>query len=265
MYLILYLKAIFLGIIEGLTEFLPVSSTGHLIVLSDILEFNTIPNKTFEIIIQLGAILAVCFLYREKIYKLLLTYLTDTSSQKFIFNIFFAFLPAVIFGVAFHGFIKEYLFSPSLVASMLMLGGFLMIYIEKIKRDPKFHAIEEIPIMTAVKIGFFQVIAMIPGTSRSGATILGAMLLNTSRKTAAEFSFFLAIPTIFSAVIYDSYKNYHLMNFDDVSLILCGFAAAFISSLLVVAKLIAFISKHGFIPFAIYRIIIGVIIFIYVI
>lgn len=250
-------QAIFLGIIEGLTEFIPVSSTGHLILLVDIIGFKAPPGKTFEIIIQLGAILAICWLYRKKIFQVVMGLPNSRPEQLFALNIVIAFLPAAVLGVMFHGFIKRVLFQPHVVAISLIIGGIIILIIEKCVIKAKCHSIEAIKPKTALAIGFAQSIAMIPGVSRSGATIMGSILLGVDRKAATEFSFFLAIPTMFGATVYDIYKNYDVLSFDSAGLIAAGFVSAFIAAMLVVKRLIDFISTHGFAPFAWYRIVIG--------
>jgi undecaprenyl-diphosphatase len=256
---IIYLKAILLGILEGLTEFLPVSSTGHLIVASNLLNFNEIPGKTFEIIIQLGAILAVCFLYRKKLFHTVL-HLKEKKSQNFTINILAAFLPAAILGALLHDFIKSALFSPLIVAISLIIGGIIMIIVERLNIKEETQEIEDISAITAVKIGLFQAIAMIPGVSRSGSTIIGGMILKLPRKVATEFSFFLAIPTMLGATVFDIYKNHEALSFDHGLVIMTGFIAAFLSALLIIKPFVLFISKNGFTVFGYYRIIVGALI-----
>lgn len=255
---ILFLQAIFLGVVEGLTEFLPVSSTGHLILLVDLLKFHAPKGKVFEITIQLGAILAVCWLYRAKLWRVATTLHREKSSQRFTLNLLAAFLPAAVVGVAAHGLIKEHLFSPFVVSVMLIIGGIAILLIEKFRPAPQIHTVEEISWKLALKIGLFQCLAMIPGTSRSGATIMGSLLLGLDRKAAAEFSFFLAIPTMFAATFYDLFKNRHDLALDNIIVIAAGFIAAFITALAVVKAAIALIGKHGFTPFAYYRIGLGI-------
>jgi undecaprenyl-diphosphatase len=256
--IITILQAVLLGVVEGLTEFIPVSSTGHLILLIDILGFKGPPGKTFEIIIQLGAIFAVCWLYRHKIINIVLGLPKDRNAQNFTLNILLAFLPAAVLGVLFHGFIKNVLFSPYVVSVSLIIGGIIILIIERKKHRAKHNSIEELPQRTALYIGFAQAIAMIPGVSRSGATIMGSMLLGVDRKVATEFSFFLAIPTMFGATAYDIYKNHEAMSLDNAGIIAIGFIAAFFAALLVVKSLIAFVSNNGFTYFAYYRIALGI-------
>lgn len=257
MELITYFQALLLGIVEGLTEFIPVSSTGHLILLVDILGFEGPKGKVFEIVIQLGAILAICFVYWQKLLHVTLTLPTDKTSQIFARNIIIAFLPAAIIGVFAHSFIKEVLFSPLVVSVTLIIGGIAILFIEKYRPKAIHHDIDKMTWKLALSIGLCQCLAMIPGTSRSGATIMGALLLRTDRKVATEFSFFLAIPTMLGATVYDVYKNYEYLSFDNIAIIAIGFISAFLAALLVVRSLIAFISTHGFTPFAWYRIALG--------
>ncbi|MDG1287958.1 MAG: undecaprenyl-diphosphate phosphatase [Rickettsiales bacterium] len=253
-------QALFLGIVEGITEFLPISSTGHLILLVDLLQFSGPPGRVFEIVIQLGAILAICWIYRAKLFGAVLNAPKDTSARRFISNIVIAFLPAAVIGVFAHGFIKEVLFSPLVVAIMLVVGGLFILLVEKvIKPQPRTQTVDEMDWKLALKIGFCQVLAMIPGTSRSGATIMGGLLMGLERKAATEFSFFLAIPTMFGATVYDAYKNWEHMTVENMEVIAIGFVAAFISALWVVRWLINFLSNHGYTPFAYYRIVIGTI------
>ena len=255
--IITYLQAAFLGIIEGLTEFLPISSTGHLILLVDLLGFKAPPGKVFEIVIQLGAILAVCIAYWQKLLHVVVTLHKSKESQHFVKALLLAFLPAMVLGALLHDFIKSTLFSPYVVSVSLIVGGIVILIIERMKLKPKYHKIEKMPYLVPLYIGLAQSVAMIPGVSRSGATIMGALLCKVERKTAAEFSFFLAIPTMFAATVFDLYKNRDLLDTHDAGLIAIGFLAAFLTALLVVKTLIAFIGKHGFAPFAYYRIVLG--------
>lgn len=253
------LEAVLLGLVEGLTEFIPVSSTGHLILLVDLLSFQGPPGKVFEIVIQLGAICAVCWLYRRRFTDALLGAGTDPEARAFIRNIVVAFLPAMVLGASLHGFIKTVLFSPWVVSTTLVLGGVAIIAIEHHLRDRQFahHAVERFSVPLSLKIGLCQTVAMIPGVSRSGATIMGALLLGVNRKAATEFSFFLAVPTMLGATVYDIYKNWSLLTMDGYQVIAIGFVAAFLAAMVVVRSVIAFISRHGFVPFAWYRIAVG--------
>jgi undecaprenyl-diphosphatase len=257
---LLILKVITLGIVEGLTEYLPVSSTGHLIIIGDKLKFDEIPDKIFETSIQFGAILAVIILYRVRIKNIILNFYKDSPEQKITINLILAFMPAAIIGLLLHGFIKEYLFTVKIVALSLILGGIIMIIIDKLNIQRETKKLENISLKQALSIGFFQCIAMIPGVSRSGATIVGGVLIGLTRKNAAEFSFFLAIPTIFAASVYDIVKHYHLLTLEHLNLILIGFVTSFISAFIVVSRFIGIIQRYGFMPFGIYRVILGCII-----
>lgn len=254
-----YFDAALLGAIEGITEFLPVSSTGHLILAADMLGFE---DKTFEVVIQLGAILAICVLYFQKLFGVARGILVgDKQALRFTIAVLIAFFPAVLLGLLFHDFIKEVLFSPLVVAISLIVGGFVMLAAELLyKRPPVVHAVEDISPLLAVKIGLAQCVAMIPGVSRSGATIIGALLMGVDRKTAAEFSFFLAIPTMFGASALDLWKGRDALTSGGLTGIAIGFVVAFIVALIVVKWFIGFISKHNFVPFAIYRIVFGAVI-----
>ncbi len=252
-----FVQAILLGIVEGLTEFLPVSSTGHLILLVDLLGFQGPPGKTFEIVIQLGAIFAVCVLYWRRLWAAATGMWSDPIQRAFVRNILIAFLPAMVVGAVAYSAIKLLLGSPMVVAVALVVGGVAILVIETMNKTPRHHAVEQLPALLALKIGIFQVISMIPGVSRSGATIMGSLLVGVERKTAAEFSFFLAIPTMLGATVYSLYKNWAVLDFSSAQLIAGGFIAAFLTALVVVRAAIGFISRHGFKPFAWYRIVIG--------
>lgn len=258
--LLLLLKALILGIIEGLTEFLPISSTGHLIIAGDLLNFNDARASVFKIAIQFGAILAVCNIYRERIVKVVTGLGRDPDANRLTINIICAFLPAMVLGVLFHSTIKEVLFNAVVVASALIIGGIIIIIAERHEKEARVHSMEEMSWKDALKVGFAQAMAMIPGTSRSGATIIGGMLFGLSRQTATQFSFFLAIPTMFAATVYDLYKNRELLSIDDLPLFAVGFIAAFIAALLTVRALLAFVTRHSFVPFAYYRIIFGLLV-----
>ena len=249
--------AVVLGLVEGMAEFIPVSSTGHLLLAGEVFGFSGPPGHTFEIAIQLGAILAVCVAYRERVAGTLLGAFSDRRARNFAAIIMLATLPAMAVGALAHGFIKDVLFSPLVVAVMLILGGVAMLLIEKRLPAPRVAEVDDITPGLALKIGLCQCVAMIPGVSRSGATIMGALLLGTSRKAAAEFSFFLAIPTMAAATAYDLWKNRAHLAGDDMLLILVGFLAAFLSALAVVRWVVAFVSRRGFAPFAWYRIVVG--------
>jgi len=254
-----WLNAIIMGIVEGITEFLPVSSTGHLLLMNEILSFKGPEGNVFEIVIQFGAILAVVAVYFERLWKVTIELPTSAKARKFVMAVSVAFLPAMFIGFFAHDFIKSVLFNPTIVAISLIIGGFAILLIEKKAPKPNIHEVENMSLKTALIIGFAQCLAMIPGVSRSGATIMGALLIKVDRKVAAEFSFFLAIPTMAAATVYDLYKNWEHLTLDDGALIAVGFVVAFFSALIVVRSFVSFISKHGFAPFAWYRIAIGAI------
>lgn len=261
-------KATFLGIVEGLTEFLPVSSTAHLILSSYLINFQSIQNNIFEIVIQLGAILAICVIYRQRIFEVIVG-LNTKKQQKFTLNLILAFLPAALIGVSFHKAVKEYLFSNLVIAIALISGGIVMIIIDRKPRELRFklkvESIDHIKPLTALYIGFAQCFSMIPGVSRSGATIIGGMIFRLDRRTAAEFSFFLAIPTIMAASFFDLLSNLHHISKSNAALILAGTISAFLSAILVINWFIKYVSKNNFIPFGIYRIILGILILLFAI
>lgn len=251
------LDAVLLGIVEGLTEFIPVSSTGHLILLVDMLSFAGPPGKVFEVVIQLGAILAVCVVYFSRLWGVASSLHRVPESRRFAGVVVIAFLPAAVIGASLHGFIKGVLFDPTVVCVALIVGGAIILVVDRVLPAPRHDRIEGFSPLLALKIGLFQCIAMIPGVSRSGATIIGAMLMGVERKTAAEFSFFLAIPTMLGAAVYDLYKNRDLLTTEGSLLIGVGFVAAFLAAVVVVRALIAFIGRHGVAPFGWYRIALG--------
>jgi undecaprenyl-diphosphatase len=257
---LLVLKALILGIVEGLTEFLPVSSTGHLILVGDLLNFNDEKGKVFTILIQLGAILAVCWEYRARIGDVLRKIGSSEDANRFVLNLFVAFLPAAILGLLFIKTIKHYLFHPVPVALALIIGGFLILWAERRKHVIDVERVEDMDWKHALKIGLMQCLALIPGTSRSGATIIGGLFFGLSRKAATEFSFFLAIPIMFAATFYDVYKHREILQFNDMGVFLVGFVASFVSALIAVRGLLRFVSHHDFTIFAWYRIGFGAIV-----
>lgn len=257
MFDITHLQALLLGIVEGLTEFIPVSSTGHLILLVDLLGFQGPPGKVFEIAIQLGAILAICLVYWRRLFDTLAGLGRDDRANRFTMNVLFGFLPALVIGFFAHGFIKSVLFSPWVVSVSLVLGGFAILAIERYAGEGEVASVDDFRFRLSLKIGFIQCLAMIPGVSRSGATIMGARLLGVRREAATEFSFFLAVPTMAAATVYDLYKNWSNLSLEGLGVIALGFVAAFLCALLVVRFVIAFINRHGFVPFAYYRILLG--------
>lgn len=253
------IKAVVLGIVEGLTEFIPVSSTAHLIITSYLIDFNSIKNNLFEIVIQFGAILAVCVVYRKRIFEIIFN-LQQKKQQKFSINLALAFLPAAILGVLFHNIIKEFLFSNLVISCSLIVGGIIMIIVDSRPRKSEIEDLDKITPLKALCIGFFQSLAMIPGVSRSGATIIGGLLLKLNRRVATDFSFFLAIPTIFAASFYDLLKNLDELNTANIELILVGIVSSFISAILVIKWFLNYVSKNNFVIFGIYRIIAGILV-----
>ena len=256
----LLISALILGLVEGLTEFLPVSSTGHLILAGQLLGFNDDKGKVFEIVIQFAAILAVVWEYRSRLFHALFTVTKEPKSKQLAVNLIVAFLPSAVLGFLFLKQIKHYLFNPFVVASAFIVGGLLILWAERREHTIKAETIDDMTWKDALKVGFAQALAMIPGTSRSGATIIGGLFFGLSRMAAAEFSFFLAIPTMFAATLYDVYKNRDLFSADDISLFAVGSAVSFISAFLAVRGLIRFISKHDFTVFAWYRIAFGILV-----
>ena len=258
------LVALILGIVEGLTEFLPVSSTGHLIVAGSLLGYTGEQAKVFEIVIQAGAILAVCWEYRARLVAAVVGLPTRPEAQRFVFNLLLAFLPAAILGLLFSKLIKRHLFAPVPVALAFVVGALVILWAERRQRvAPSTIRIDSVDAMRwpdALKVGIAQAFALIPGTSRSGATIIGGMLFGLSRPAATEFSFFLAIPTLFAACIYEFVRNRALLSTADLQAFGIGFVAAFISAFLCVRWLIRYVSRHDFVPFAWYRIAFGILI-----
>lgn len=247
--------AALLGLIEGLTEFIPVSSTGHLIAFINFLNFHAPEGHVFEVFIQLGAILALILYYSKTLFGIAKTLPTEKKSQNFVLNIIIASIPAVIAGVALHGFIKNNLYNPIVVALALIIGGFVILWIESFKLHEKIKDLGNLKIKTSFMVGCFQMIALIPGVSRSGATIMGSLLVGFSRKAAAELSFFMAMPIMVGAVGYDVYKNWqNLLAYDDWSILVIGFMMAFLAALLVISFALKIIGTYGYKPFAWYRI-----------
>ena len=256
----LLINGIILGLVEGLTEFLPVSSTGHLILVGQLLNFNDDKGKVFEIAIQFAAILAVVWEYRSKLTHTLVSITSEPLSQRLAVNLVIAFMPAAILGFLFLKQIKSYLFNPFVVASAFIIGGFLILWAERRQHEVHAETVDDLTWRDALKVGFAQALAMIPGTSRSGATIIGGLFFGLSRRAATEFSFFLAIPTMFAATFYDVYKNRDLFSVDDLALFAVGGTVSFISAFIAVRGLIRFISRHDFTVFAWYRIAFGIIV-----
>lgn len=253
-----------MGLVEGATEFIPVSSTGHLIIAGEWLDFLTKEKRdVFEIMIQLGAILAVCVEFRQRLLQTVQRIQTDPDAQHLVRNLFIAFLPAAILGLAFHSEIKDYLFSSFTVGIALIVGGVLILLIEKFAPAGQVESIDRISAKQSLQIGCAQALALIPGISRSGATILGGMCFGLNRQTATEFSFFLALPIMFAATGYDLIKARDLLSIDDAWIFLAGFVTAFLSALVVIRALIKFVSQHSFAVFAWYRIVFGLLILLF--
>ena len=250
-------QALILGVVEGLTEFLPISSTGHQIIVADLLNFGGERAMAFNIIIQLGAILAVVWEFRRKIIDVVVGLPTQPQARRFTVNLIIAVMPAVVLGVIFADVIHEYLFNPITVATALVVGGVIMLWAERRQHVIRAETVDDMTWKDAVKIGFAQCLAMIPGTSRSGSTIIGGLLFGLSRKAATEFSFFLAMPTMVGAFTLDLYKNRDALSSDDLLVIGVGFIAAFVAGLFVVRSLLDFVSRRGFTLFAIWRIVVG--------
>lgn len=256
----LLLHALVLGIVEGLTEFLPVSSTGHLILAGDLLGFNDERGKLFHIVVQTGAILAVCWEYRARLGAVAAGLGRDPAANRFVANLAIAFLPLAILGLAFGKAIKAHLFQPVPVALAFILGGVFILWAERRRHVVRFASVDELRWQDALKLGLAQACALIPGTSRSGATIIGGLFFGLSRKAAAEFSFFLAIPTLFAATAYQLWKERHLLDADDLGMWAVGFVSAFVSAFLCVRWLLRYISTHDFTAFAWYRIAFGLVV-----
>ncbi len=256
----LLLHALILGIVEGLTEFLPVSSTGHLILAGDLLGFNDERGKLFEIVIQTGAILAVCWEYRARLGAVVAGLGRDAAARRFVANLAVAFLPLAILGLLFGKAIKAHLFQPVPVALAFIAGAFVILWAERREHVIRIQSVDELTWQDALKLGFAQAFALIPGTSRSGATIIGGLLFGLSRKAATEFSFFLAIPTLFAASAYQLWKERHLLSGDDLGMWAVGFVSAFVSAFLCVRWLLRYISTHDFTFFAWYRIAFGLVV-----
>ena len=269
--ILLLVKALIQGVVEGLTEFLPISSTGHLIVTGTLLNFHDEKAKVFEIVIQAGAILAICWEYRERIASTFAGLFSDAKAQRFTLNLTIAFMPLAVLGLAFGKVIKSVLFQPVPVAMAFIVGGVIILFAERwykartSKQLPRttismIDSVDEMTPMHALKVGFAQCAALIPGTSRSGATIIGGLFFGLSRKCATEFSFFLAIPTLLAATAYQLWKERELLSAVDIPMFTVGFVAAFISAFLCVRWLLRYISTHDFAPFAWYRIVFGLLV-----
>lgn len=250
-------EAALLGILEGFTEFIPVSSTGHILLAGHFLGFES-TGKAFEVLIQLGAILAILSVYFSRLWRMLIELPRDRKTQHFVIGILVAFLPAAVIGALAHDFIKRVLFeSPMLICIMLILGGIVLLWVDRWVREPKYHDVTEFSMSTYFVIGLFQCLAMIPGTSRSGSTIVGALLMGTDKRSAAEFSFFLAMPTMVGAFALDLFKNRDALSAADVGIIAIGFVTAFVAALFVVRGLLGYVSRHGYSVFGWWRLVVG--------
>jgi undecaprenyl-diphosphatase len=251
------ITVVLLGLLEGLTEFIPVSSTGHVLLAGHFLGFKS-PGKTFEVLIQLGAILAILTVYFGKLWHLLVSLPRDARARRFVLGILLAFLPAAVIGALGHKLIKTVLFeSPMLISVMLILGGIVLLVVDRMRLSPVHREVTDLPLPLAFKIGLCQCLAMVPGVSRSGATIVGALLMGVEKRAAAEFSFYLAMPTMAGAFAYDLYKNWSALDPAAVSGIALGFVTAFVSGVLVVRYLLDYVSRHGFALFGWWRIVVG--------
>ena len=251
------LIAAFLGLVEGLTEFIPVSSTGHLLLAGHFLGFVS-AGKTFEVVIQLGAVLAILTVYAARLWQVFSTAHSDAASRRLIVAVLLGFLPALVIGVLAHDFIKTVLFeTPVLIAVMLILGGVVLLFVDRMAPTVVHADAGDIPFGKALAIGFFQTLAMVPGVSRSGATIVGAMVLGVGKRAAAEYSFFLSMPTMAGAFAYDLFKNRDVLDFSALSDIAVGFGVAFVTAVLVVRWVLNYVSMHGFALFGWWRIIVG--------
>ena len=262
--IVLLIKAAIMGIVEGLTEFLPISSTGHLILAGSLLGLDNEVGKVFDIAIQTGAIFAVILVYWQKLRDTVLALPSSKQAQRFALNVFIAFVPAVILGLLFGKAIKAHLFTPVVVASTFIIGGFIILWAERRQKNApaaiRIHDVESMTPMDALKVGLVQCLAMIPGTSRSGATIIGGMLLGLSRKAATDFSFYLAIPTLIGAGAYSLFKERALLSWADSPMFLIGLVFSFLSAWLCIRWLLRYIATHSFVGFAYYRIVFGVVV-----
>jgi undecaprenyl-diphosphatase len=256
----LLLKALVLGIVEGLTEFLPISSTGHLILAGDLLGFNDDKGKVFDIAIQTGAMLSVVWEYRRRFAEVLGGLLSQPAAQRFALNIVIAFTPAAVLGLLLGKYIKAALFKPVPVAIAFIVGALVILWAERREHIIRVESVDDMTWKDALKIGIAQAFALIPGTSRSGATIIGGLLFGLSRRAATEFSFFLAVPTLVAAGAYDLYKNRALLDANDAGMFSVGFVAAFVSAFLCIRWLLRYVARHDFTVFAWYRIVFGVVV-----
>lgn len=249
--------AAILGLLEGLTEFIPVSSTGHILLAGHFMGFDS-PGRAFEVLIQLGAIMAILGVYAARLWTIFSTAGSDPRSRRFILAVALAFLPSVVVGILAHDFIKKVLFeTPTLIAVNLIIGGIILLFVDRMARSPRYHAAEDVPLGAALGIGFAQCLAMVPGVSRSGATIVAGLLAGADKRAAAEFSFFLSMPTMLGAFVFDAYKNRDALNGAAMTNVAVGFIFAFIAAVIVVRWLLGYVSRHGYAVFAWWRIAVG--------
>ncbi|RJF76060.1 undecaprenyl-diphosphate phosphatase [Rhodopseudomonas palustris] len=252
------IRAVILGIVEGVTEFLPVSSTGHLLLVGRF--FNLGEGnfwKTFDVLIQLGAILAILAIYFAKLWRIALGMFSDPAAQRFVIGVLVAFLPAAVIGAAAGSYIKAYLFNPWVVCFSLIVGGAILLWVDQLDLEPQHHDATAFPLKMYFYIGCAQCVAMIPGVSRSGASIVAAMLFGADKRSAAEFSFFLAIPTMVGAFVYDFYKNRGDLTTDHLTIVAIGFVVSFITAIIVVKTFLGYVTRHGFELFAWWRVVVG--------
>lgn len=253
------IDALILGVVEGITEFLPVSSTAHLLLVGQLLGFEN-EGKAFEVLIQFGAILALLSVYAARLWNLAASLPTSAESRRFALGVILAFLPAAILGVAFHDYITRVLFeSVTIISITLIVGGIVLLFVDRLPLKPRYHDIMDYPLRLCLGIGLFQTLSLVPGVSRSGATIVGTLLLGGDKRSAAEFSFFLAMPTMLGAFVFDLYENRNVIDADAAGIIAIGFVAAFFSALVVVKTLLDFVSRHGYGVFGWWRIAVGVV------
>jgi undecaprenyl-diphosphatase len=252
------IKAVFLGIVEGLTEFIPVSSTGHLLLVGHFLGFDDEDfGKAFDVLIQLGAILALLSIYFARLWKLFLGMFTDPEARRFVIGVLIAFLPAMVLGALLYGFIKSVLFNVWIVCIMLVIGGFVLLWIDRLDLKPRYHDATKFTLPMYFGIGCVQCLSMIPGVSRSGASIVAAMLFGADKRAATEFSFWLAMPTMVGAFVFEAFKSRHEISGGNGLLIAIGFAVSFVCGWIVVKTLLDYVSRHGFVLFAWWRIVVG--------
>ncbi len=256
----IYLKALFLSLIQAFTEFIPVSSSGHLVIFSKYINFNEIDTALFSATIQLASTLAIIIFFRKKLFNVAFSLHKSEKSRNFVYNFIIAFLPCAIFGLIFYKFIKVYLYSEMIIAITLIIGGIIFLIVDKMNIKQKFKTIDDVNKITSLKIGSYQILSMVPGVSRSGSTIIGGLLSNLSRKAAVEFSFILAIPTVLSATLLDIYKNLDKIANSNIQLLIFGFIITFLVSIMIIKWFLKYISEHNFNIFGYYRIALGILV-----